>query len=256
MDDAPQEVQRLNQLGVSAYFKDVVALILENRPEAPIDFIADYFRTVAKSGSGISRSYRYVRLTQRHRNAFMDNLLSAYMSLDSKLHNSAGLTGREYAKLLRLLCNDFPLDVVESLLSVMGKSSNDPIEFAHFCAGVNACMLYEEFFEQVEWLFKACDTNGNGLIDKRTFNNVVEEMKVNQARYLEQGNSEEAFNIPSDEQLDKALELVIGNANRLEREGANKGEMAFKDFVSAIFASTKLPKAETTSDPQTDDKKE
>lgn len=241
MDEIPPEAQRLHQLGVTAYLKDVVTLVLENRPEAPIEFIAEYFRNAAKGGGGISRSYRYIRLTQRHREAFMDNLLSAYTALDSKLHNSAGLTGREYSKLLRLLCNDFPMEVVDSLLQVMGKGPSDPIEFQPFCAGINACLLYEEFFEQVEWLFKACDHSGNGLVSRRTFDQVVVEMKANQAKVSE---SDTGMQIPSSHSLDEALSLAVSAETARRGAGGNiKEELTFKDFVAALFRTTRVPES-------------
>ena len=71
----------LDRYGVTAYMKDVVTLLLENRPPEPIDFIADYFRTVIQGSSPLLRAYRYVRLAQPHQKAFTDNLVAAYLSL-------------------------------------------------------------------------------------------------------------------------------------------------------------------------------
>ena len=47
----------LDRYGVTAYMKDVVTLLLENRPPEPIDFIADYFRTVIQGSSPLLRAY-------------------------------------------------------------------------------------------------------------------------------------------------------------------------------------------------------
>ena len=69
---APEEY--LNKYGLSAYFKDVMTLVLENRPHDPIDFITEYYRNCAQGSSYLHRSYRYIRLTERNNDVFMDNL--------------------------------------------------------------------------------------------------------------------------------------------------------------------------------------
>lgn len=40
--------------------------------------MADYFNCAVNGAAPIFRSYRYIRLTQRSRMAFMDNLAQAY----------------------------------------------------------------------------------------------------------------------------------------------------------------------------------
>ena len=79
---SPEEY--LNKYGLSAYFKDVMTLVLENRPHDPIDFIAEYYRNCAEGSSYLHRSYRYIRLTERNNDVFMDNLYMAYKSLSEK----------------------------------------------------------------------------------------------------------------------------------------------------------------------------
>lgn len=223
------DLGRLDQAGVSAYIKDVVTLLLENRPESPVDFISDYFRNAIKGSTGEQRSYRYIRLTNRHRETFMDNLLAAYTSLDSKLHESSGLTGVEYTKLLRLLCVDFPLEVIDTLFNVLGKGSNDAIDFRTFCSGVNACMIYEEFFEEVEWLFKGL-ADSNGTVDFGSFMEVIAQIK----QTTQEENKQDQITYPNEKQIIASLALhgvKIDTDNRI----------AFKQFIAAIFQTTQMP---------------
>jgi hypothetical protein len=74
----------LDRFGVNAHLKEIVTLLLENRPSAPIDFTAEYFRNVAHGSSPLVRSYSYIKLTRQTRSAFMHNLVSAYMALETK----------------------------------------------------------------------------------------------------------------------------------------------------------------------------
>ena len=41
----------LDRCGVTAYMKDCVTLLLENRPDEPLTFMGDYFRTVTQPSS-------------------------------------------------------------------------------------------------------------------------------------------------------------------------------------------------------------
>ena len=113
----PEEFLERN--GVTQYMKDVVTLLLENRPEKPLEFMADYFSNALQGRTAVARSYRYIRLTQRNRQAFLDNLAAAYsnMARQGESHGG-GLTGAEYAQLIQILCPDFPNDVVASLMQV------------------------------------------------------------------------------------------------------------------------------------------
>lgn len=185
--------------------QDVMTLVLENRPEQPLDFIAEYFRSIVRGATPISRSFRYIRMHPRGRETFMENLASAYLVLDSKVGQSTGLTGREYNKLLRLVCNDFPVDIVDTIFGVLDKQNNDTIDFRSFCAGINSCLLYEEFFEQVEWLFKGFDVNSTGSIEVSSLLHIIHQIRSAPPSSL---SSSSTFNIPSPEHVKESLELI------------------------------------------------
>ena len=153
---SPEEY--LNKYGLSAYFKDVMTLVLENRPHDPIDFIAEYYRNCAQGSSYLHRSYRYIRLTERNNDVFMDNLYMAYKSLSRK-KGSIGATGEEMSKLLALLCHDFPPDVSSNILRRLGKRSADVVTFEEFALATKSCLLYEEFFEIAEEVFEFASVN-------------------------------------------------------------------------------------------------
>ena len=127
----------LDRCGVTAYLKDVVTLLLENQPAKPIDFLADYFRTVIQGSSPLLRAYRYVRLASPSQDAFTDNLVAAYHALD--VHRGSGVVaGSELLRLLRLIGKDFPINITRSLLLLIEKRETDPIDFAEFSVAVRS----------------------------------------------------------------------------------------------------------------------
>jgi hypothetical protein len=141
---------RGGRYGMTAYVKDVMTLLLENRPEKPLEFIHDYLSNALQGRTQVVRAFRYIRLTKRSRQAFIDNLASAYAAMArSGEAAGGGLTGAEYLGLLKLLCDDFPAQIVASLVQVLDRRATGLVSFAEFAAGVNACLLYEEFLEHV-----------------------------------------------------------------------------------------------------------
>lgn len=81
--------------------------------------MADYFSNALHSRTAVSRSYQYIQLTRRNRQAFLDNLAAAYSVMACQGESKGGgLTGAEYMQLIKMLCQDFPNDVIVSLTQV------------------------------------------------------------------------------------------------------------------------------------------
>ena len=155
----------LDRHGVTAYMKDVVTLLLENRPASPIAFISKYFLTVTQGSSPLLRAYRYIQLTSPQRAAFVDNLVAAYATLDAR-RGASHVTGADLLRLLRLLCVDCPLDVSVVLLRLLDRMDTEPVSFDEFSAAVRAGLYYDQFFKRAGALFAACDQGGTGTIPR------------------------------------------------------------------------------------------
>ena len=151
----------LNKYGLTSYFQDVMTLVLENRPQDPLEFITEYYRNCAEGSSYLHRSYRYIRLTEQSQDVFMDNMYMAYKSL-SRRKGSIGTTGQELTKLLSLLCHDFPSDVSASILRRLGKRDSDVVSFEEFALATKTCLLYEDFFELSDSIFSMAAQSEEG----------------------------------------------------------------------------------------------
>ena len=156
----------LDKSGVTAYMKDVVTLLLENRPSAPIAFICRYFRSITQGGtSPLLRAYRYIQLAPPQQAAFVDNLVAAYLALDSR-RGASNVTGFELQPLLKLICANCPLDVSLQLLHQLGRTESEPVSFDEFSAVVRAGLLYEELSSRACGLFAKFDPHNTGSVPR------------------------------------------------------------------------------------------
>eukprot|EP00761_Pharyngomonas_kirbyi_P010524 gb/GECH01010544.1/.p1 GENE.gb/GECH01010544.1/~~gb/GECH01010544.1/.p1 ORF type:complete len:296 (+),score=38.75 gb/GECH01010544.1/:1-888(+) len=230
----------LNKYGIDAYLKDVTTLMLENRPEDPIHFMADYFYNVVQGSSPMVRSYRFIRLTDRHRDVFFDNLVAAYNSLahrrssdnvDPSASSSSSsassadpriVTGEDLSKLLRMLCRDFPPDLLRAIFAVLGKDPVQSVPFEQFASAVNACLLYEEFLVEAEETFEQADREGRGCLSTSQFEELLHRMKV--------GSMGNRF--PDATLISKVVKRC---RERVQRAGGKEAKVTFHDFVQSLF---------------------
>lgn len=164
----------LERSGVSAYVKDMLVLLLEHRPEDPIEFIVEYLSNALSGGTITQRSYRYIRIHPHERQGFLESVAASYKLLEDK--TKMGVTGVELIKLLQMVCYDFPADIVETLLKILAKPSNDVVSFEEFSAGLKVCLMYEEFLEEAETLFHLCDVDGSATVDRTTYLGLLRRM--------------------------------------------------------------------------------
>eukprot|EP00238_Polyblepharides_amylifera_P009061 CAMPEP_0196586642 /NCGR_PEP_ID=MMETSP1081-20130531/55066_1 /TAXON_ID=36882 /ORGANISM="Pyramimonas amylifera, Strain CCMP720" /LENGTH=240 /DNA_ID=CAMNT_0041908593 /DNA_START=53 /DNA_END=773 /DNA_ORIENTATION=- len=146
------DASSLDASRVTVYMKDALTIMLENRPQNPLVFLADYFHMVTQVKNPVNRAYRYIKLSPQDRAVFMDNLVAAFTMLESD-GGSAGLTGEEYMKLLQHICADFPEETVRILFQILGKADKERVGFQDFLGGIKACMYFEEFLGEAEDLF-------------------------------------------------------------------------------------------------------
>jgi tubulin polyglutamylase complex subunit 1 len=52
------------RLKVAPYLRDAMTLLVENRPEDPLRFLADYFENATDNLPATTRSYKSIRLVQ------------------------------------------------------------------------------------------------------------------------------------------------------------------------------------------------
>jgi len=213
VDSATAVVGAFDESGLTVYLKDVVTLCLENRPEDPVAFIADYLRRVLKGASPVSRAYQYLRLSPHHRRAFVDNAVAAHAVLCSA--NGGGrdsLDPDDHIALLREICAGFPKSVADTVVRVLtephqGDEERAPvkIDFFQFMGGVRACFAFEELLRELE---DGLIANGSGRDFRKP---LTREAWVRTAEAVAGAND---YQEGEDERAEKFLECVavaLGN---------------------------------------------
>mmetsp|Transcript_29652 Transcript_29652/g.64720 ORF Transcript_29652/g.64720 Transcript_29652/m.64720 type:complete len:238 (-) Transcript_29652:2187-2900(-) len=220
----PLDVSALNESGLTLYLKDALTIMLENRPEDPLLFLHEYFQMVTRGKNLVDRAYRYLRLSPKERVVFMDNLVAAFSLLEST-GGSAGFTGREYMKVLKLLCSDFPPEIVHILFQVLGRGDNDSVGFEDFVGGIKTCLLFEEFLEEAEELFHANAFEG-GDIENVVTREMLDRMVKELATHTH----------PDDKQRPGSRdEFVLLCQQACEKLSCPGGHVTFPQFVAALF---------------------
>ena len=112
-----------------------------------------------------------------------------------------------------------------TLRQVLDKKEADIISFPVFAAGVNACLIYEEFFEHAEHVFNACDVEGKGFVEPEVFFSILRQMNTGPTDI----QGPEGWTIPSHQLIDSASEVL-----QLQSGTGAGARISYKDFILTI----------------------
>ena len=146
----PLDVAAFDASSLTVYLKDAVALVLENRPDDPVAFIAEYLRRVLHGASPVARAHQYLTLSPHHRDAFVDNAVVAHDVLGAASGPRGVVTGAQHAALLERLCEDFPPETRRVTVDAFARAPDDAVDFFEFLGGAKACRAMAELLEELD----------------------------------------------------------------------------------------------------------
>jgi Ca2+-binding EF-hand superfamily protein len=117
-----------------------------------------------------------ILLNKMDMKSFDDNAFQAYTYIE-KDHGGAGVKGFDFLKLVKMLAVEYPPEVVHGLLRQLYKREDEPVEFEEFLSGVKTVLLYDNYFEEMEVLFKHLDVTKKGTISKEDLLEAVRKLK-------------------------------------------------------------------------------
>ena len=213
----------LEKTSLNANLKEAVSLLLENRPENPILFLADYFRNLMNgSGTNIMKAYKLITLNKHDAKSFEDNVFQAYTLLE-KGSQSGGVRGLEFIKLAQMLCIEHPHEVyclflkeLSLTMKILDKKEDEHIDFDEFLLGIKTILLLDSYFEEMEVIFKHLDFKKTGRITKDEFMEAI--VKLNSRSH--------ELRVPTHEEVCASLLSIC-----LEEDGY----ISYDEFLTIMF---------------------
>jgi Ca2+-binding EF-hand superfamily protein len=101
-------------------------------------------------------------------------------TLIEKDHGNAGVKGIDFIKLAQMLCIDYPAEILHGILRLLEKREEENVEFDEFLCGIKTILVFDNYFEEMEQLFRYLDVTKVGKIKKDDL--VFAVKKINQQK--------------------------------------------------------------------------
>lgn len=83
-----------------------------------------------------------------------------------KDHGSSGIKGFDFIKITKMLCVEYPPEILKGILSLINKREEENVDFDEFLCGIRTIVMYGSYFEEMETLFKHLDFQKTGKVKK------------------------------------------------------------------------------------------
>ena len=136
---------------VMTYLEDSMMQLLRKKDEdsktKPFHFLADYFKRVVTGNHVTLREYAFITATPYNQRCFIKLFWDTYKNIAEM---GQAMTCIEYYSLLRLLCYDFPQDMIHSVSMVifLDTSSDNLVSFSDFAYAFQVCFYYKDFLQK------------------------------------------------------------------------------------------------------------
>ena len=141
---------------IMTYIEDIVSFLLEKKDEdpktRPIEVLSEYFKSVKEGTHIVFREYSFISSTPYNRASFIKLFWHTYaeVALEGKMMQLA-----EFLSLLRLLCHDFPAEVVQKVGEVLfsHNTMENLVSFPDFLYTFQIVFNYEVFLSQCRSIY-------------------------------------------------------------------------------------------------------
>jgi len=123
---------------------------------------------------------------------------------NSATFHNTGIKGNDFIKLCQMLCIYYPAEILAGILKMLDKKEEENVDFDEFLNGVRTVMLYDNYFEEMEGLFKYLDTKKCGKIKRLDLLEAVTKLRKNQeSKELGDDKSPKCeLKVPSEDEID------------------------------------------------------
>lgn len=238
---------------VMTYLEDSMMQLLRKKDEdsktKPFHFLADYFKRVVSGNHVALREYSFITATPYNRRCFIKFLWDSYKNI---AETGQVMTCTEYYSLLRLLCYNFPQDMVHTVFMVifLDVSSENLVSFSDFAYTFQVCFYYKDFLQKCcEECY--CITSSSSLRAKSspivvpTSESLLKETvsyhdlnDVDKNDYLHENIDPKLFWVSLQCLLaGKDYSTSIPNSSAVEEAIFSQGTISYYNFVNALVRS-------------------
>ena len=136
---------------VMTYLEDSMMQLLrkkdEDRKTKPFHFLADYFKRVVSGNHVALREYSFITATPYNQRCFIKLFWDSYQNI---AETRQAMTCLEYYSLLRLLCHNFPQELIHtvSMVIFLDASLDNFVSFSDFAYAFQVCFYYKDFLQK------------------------------------------------------------------------------------------------------------
>jgi len=128
-----------------------------------------------------------------------------------------------------MLCIYYPSEILAGILKMIDKKDEENVDFDEFLNGVRMVMLYDNYFEEMEGLFKYLDTQKQGKIKKDDFLEAVTKLRQTQETKDGDSGSKCELKVPSEDDIDAVYSSMV-----MEEEGS----LNYDEYLIVLFKVT------------------
>lgn len=132
-----------------------------------------------------------------------------------------------------MLCIDYPAEILAGILKLLDKKEEENVDFDEFLNAIKTIMLYDNYFEEMEVLFKYLDSkNKTGKINKNDLVEACEKLRLNIEKNNNSGDSTVSkcdLRVPNEKQIEIVFQGMI-----VEEEGI----LSYDEYLVLLFKVT------------------
>ena len=83
-----------------------------------------------------------------------------------KDHGSSGIKGFDLIKIIKMLCLEYPPEILKGILVHIDKREEENVDFDEFLCAIRTIMMFQSYFEEMESIYKHLDYQKKGKISK------------------------------------------------------------------------------------------
>ncbi|EQC25379.1 hypothetical protein SDRG_16741 [Saprolegnia diclina VS20] len=157
----------LQRTQATLLLEEAITLLLENRPEQPLVYLAKHFKMLSGDYSAVETSAHYVSASTGLSNpAFDDNMVQAYQALLGKDQEHVSISG--FQRVLELVNQELPPAhaprLNTHLINMSALPKTPGVTYSKFKEAMELCLYYDALLAQAEDLFLSIDTGSTGEV--------------------------------------------------------------------------------------------